>query len=457
MIENFTQIQLWFTFIIPILGLMTLILTKAQFTARSEFERIEDGIIISIFVLFGSLIYGTIGFLALGEKYFLKSFSFVEAIYNTLLAFIFFDFPEIKGNNEVATWFLASLHILGITTFLLIIISLFRPLLYTLKIFPEEKKIAEEILEKYSNSAIDYFKIWPEKTFFFSSDKESFLSYKVKYGVAICLGDPSGPPEKLEKFLKEFIGFCDRNGWKIGFHHTKPDLRKIYKKFNFSMIKIGEEGTVDLDKFVSTTINHHDFKRNIRKFSQIGYSLEIVDPPHDKNLLIQLKQISDEWLSMGRRERGFTLGHFSYSYLQKTPIILLKDSENKIIAFLNQINSFNTNEVTIDMMRHGENMPNGAMDFIFSSYLTNLQKKGFKTFSLGLSPFIGLNEFNDSPIIEKVLKELSEHFTGLFSFKGLRYFKEKFEPSWENRYLVYKGNYYSFLKTAYAFIRVSEK
>ena len=109
------------------------------------------------------------------------------------------------------------------------------------------------------------------------------------------------------------------------------------------------------------------------------------------------------------------------------------------------------------MMRHGENMPNGAMDFIFSSYLTNLQKNGFKTFSLGLSPFIGLNEFNDSPIIEKVLKELSEHFTGLFSFKGLRYFKEKFEPSWENRYLVYKGNYYSFLKTAYAFIRVSEK
>ena len=108
------------------------------------------------------------------------------------------------------------------------------------------------------------------------------------------------------------------------------------------------------------------------------------------------------------------------------------------------------------MMRHIKEIPNGTMDFIFASYLMLLSKEGFKTFSLGLSPFTGINESPDSPLIEKVMIELFEHFNNLFSFKGLRHFKDKYEPVWEDRYFVFKGTYLSFLKIALAFIQITE-
>ena len=286
--------------------------------------------------------------------------------------------------------------------FLLLFIThaLFRPLYYIYKVQPNELKLAESILQKYSNSSLDYFKLWPDKSLFFSKSKSSFLAYKVKFSTAICLGDPSGPKNDIENVLIEFQNFCKINGWKFAFHHTKPDYLDIYKKLGCSYFKIGEEGTVQIPTFVANTSKHSDFKRSMNKFTKEGFYLEVKMPPYETSLLDELKEISDEWLSTGRRERGFTLGNFTYKYIQENPVILLKDKNNKIIAFLNRIKSYIPDEATIDLMRHKKDIPNGTMDFLFESYLNILNKEGFKTFSMGLSPFAGINESIDSPFIE---------------------------------------------------------
>ena len=455
--NHLIRIESWPTFLIPIFGIIILILTKSQFNAKSEFDRIEDGILISLIIILGALIYGLIGFWLLGEKIFFRSFSIFEALINTIEAFVFLNNPNLSQNSLFANWFILSLHILGIIILFLILISLFMPILYVFKIQPVERKQAEAILIKCGNSALDYFKLWPDKSLFFSKNKEAFIAYRVKYGVAICLGDPSGPKDEVETVIKEFKDFCRKNGWKIAFHHTKPEFLSIYERLKFNAIKIGEEGTINIEKFVSSTIKQSDFRRSLKKFTQNGYVLTISNPPHTKALLAELKQISDEWLSSGRRERSFTLGRFSKRYLQTTPVVLLRDSNNKLIAFLNQITSYIQGEVTVDMMRHRKDMPNGTMDFIFCSYLSKLSTDGIKYFSLGLSHFIGLNTKNESPLLEKIMNELIDHFGKLFSFKGMRKYKEKFEPSWEDRYFVYKGNYYSFIKIALAFMRITEK
>jgi phosphatidylglycerol lysyltransferase len=455
--NHLIRIESWPTFLIPIFGIIILILTKNQFNAKSEFNRIEDGILISLVIILGALIYGLIGFWLLGEKIFFKSFSLFEALINTIEAFVFLNNPELGNNTLFAGWFILSLHILGVIILILIIISLFMPILYVFKVQPVERKLAEKILINHGNSALDYFKLWPDKSLFFSINKEAFIAYKVKYGVAICLGDPSGPKDEIETVIKEFKDFCKKNGWKIAFHHTKPDFLSIYEKLKFNAIKIGEEGTVNIEKFNRSTIKESDFKRSLKKFTKNGFQLTISKPPHPASLMAELKQVSDEWLSTGKRERSFTLGKFSKVYLQTTPVVLLRDTNNKLIAFLNQINSYIQDEVTVDMMRHRKNMPNGAMDFIFCSYLSKLSLEGIKFFSLGLSHFTGLETPKEIPLLEKIMNELFDHFGKLFSFKGMRKYKEKFEPSWEDRYFVYKGNYYSFIKIALAFMRITEK
>ena len=456
LITTIIRIGSWYAVIIPISGIIILFATRKRFVARLEINAIENHILISFMIIIFVIFYGILGFTLLGSNDFKNKYMLFDAFIATLKSIFFMDGTSIIPTTVFGNWFLFSLHLIGILSLILLSHALFRPLYYNFKELPQEVSLAKNILESYGNSSIDYFKLWQDKSLFFSVNKKAFISYRVKFSTAICLGDPTGPKEEIERIIQEFTKFCKINGWKIGFHHVSKNYLEIYKKNGFDYFKIGDEGTVQIEKFATSTVNHSEFKRPLNKFKKEGFKLEIVNPPHSTELLASLKKISDEWLSTGRRERSFTLGNFNTKYLQECQLILLKDKNNDIAAFLNRITSYIRDEVTIDMMRHKKEIPNSTMDFIFTSYLLELYKEGYKTFSLGLLPFTGINESPDSPLIERAMVELIEHFNILFSFKGLKHFKDKYEPLWDDRYFVYKGTYLSFLKITLAFIEITE-
>ena len=65
--------------------------------------------------------------------------------------------------------------------------------------------------------------------------------------------------------------------------------------------------------------------------------------------------------------------------------------------------------------------------------------EGYRHFALGMAPLSG---FEDSPLAtlwHRLGAFLYEHGEAVYSFQGLRAFKEKFNPRWEPRYLAYPG------------------
>ncbi|MHA1996038.1 MAG: bifunctional lysylphosphatidylglycerol flippase/synthetase MprF [Candidatus Hodarchaeales archaeon] len=233
--------------------------------------------------------------------------------------------------------------------------------------------------------------------------------------------------------MKNFLQYCTKNGWQLAFHHSLPNFIPLYSKLGFNVFKIGEEASLDIDDFSSVVIKKYKFSRPMKKLTKAGYTVAVHLPPHPPRLMNEIKRISDEWLLSGRRERSFTLGRFKQSYLQETPVITLKNPQGNIIAFLNQIRSYQKNAVTIDLMRHRKEIPNGAMDFLFASYVLKLKEQGYEQFSMGLAPFAGLSEEEDSNLTRKILRELIDYFENVFSFKGLLFYKQKFNPAWEDR------------------------
>jgi len=170
----------------------------------------------------------------------------------------------------------------------------------------------------------------------------------------------------------------------------------------------------------------------------------------------RLKEISDDWLKVpGRSERGFMMGYFNETYLQRCPIMVVRDAAGTMQAFINQLPSVDPQEADYDLLRHSGNSLGNINDFLMINFLKNLETEGFRYLNMGICPLSGLSERRDEnyDFVDGFLNLIYQNASRFYSFQGLRRFKEKYEPDWRDRYIVYKGGLVGFGKTANALIR----
>ena len=173
---------------------------------------------------------------------------------------------------------------------------------------------------------------------------------------------------------------------------------------------------------------------------KLGYEIRFYEPPISHHLLKKLKEVSDEWLKITHgSEKRFSLGWFDEDYIRECKIVTVETSTGEIIAFVNILPEYQSNEITIDLMRRRKRLENGTMEYLFISIFNYFKKREYQYFNLGLSALSGVGNSKESPRIEKLLRYLYCHLEDFYNFEGLHAFKKKFHPRWEPRYLVYPG------------------
>lgn len=445
------------TIIPSVVALACLWIWRQKFTVRSEGRSMKRAAVVVALSAVVAVLYGTVGFWFLDQRDFGVNFMWSDAFARTIREFTFQGNPDLVARTKYGAWFLESLHLFGILAAAFAAHSVFRPLEYHLVTLPREHALAKKSLDAFGTCALDDYKLLDDKSYFFSTDGPSFVAYKVARNVAVALSDPTGPVEHLGEITSNFRRQCHNNGWSVAFLQVTPLFLTMYKGLGFKVLKIGEDGIVDIDKFCATTISKKSFKAPIKKLEKQGLHLDRMAPPHSEALLNEVQAVSDSWLSLpGRRERSFSLGQFNRRVLQEHPLYVLRQADNKIIAFVDQVPSYKKGEATIDMMRHIVDVPSGSMDFLFAKLIVSLQSQGFKYFSLGLAALSGVGEGEDPSLEEKAIKLIYNHLNRFFSYKGLRRYKEKFEPEWEDRYLIYEGGPPGLIRTALALIKATE-
>ena len=407
---------------------------RRRFTVRSETRNIAQGFALVGASLLVAVAYGALGFWLLDRRDFGIQFHWQEAIQRSLRQYALLGNPDLVPNTRHARWFLDSLDVIGIAAALFAAFSLYRPLAYRLRTLPHERLHAAEILAVHGCSSIDHFKLAADKSFFFSSPHaDAFIAYRAAWGVAVALGDPVGAPESLDGLLGDFRDHCAGNGWNVAFHQARPDLLELYHTQGLTALKIGEEAMVDLQTFATRTSVGSTFRRIRNRAAKLGLRVVRCDPPHPGALLDDMAAISTEWLSLpGRRERGFTLGQFDRSALAASPLFVVHDAADRALAFANQIPCWPQGDATIDLMRHRVEMPNGTMDVLFLEILLQLAKD-FRRFSFGLAPLAGLADRPGAPLEERAMHQVYERLNRVFSYKGMRSYKAKFEPEYVAR------------------------
>lgn len=431
-------------------------LSRKTFTVESSIPSLRWGFLRLGVALMAAFIYGIAGFWFLDTREFGINFTIGESVKQTLSFLSLAGDTGIVPRTHHARWFLDSLNVMTVTAMAYALFAVFRPVVYRFRTLPHERKLAEELTARYGRSSLDFFKYWPDKTFFFSKSRRCYIAFRVGGGAAVALGDPVGPEEEIESIIRGFDEYCTNNDWRVAFHQTLPDFLPIYKKLGFRKLKIGDDAIVDLANFTLDGKEAKKLRHATNQLEKQGFKFTRYDPPISPEVMEQLRQVSDGWLQIpGRRERTFTLGSFDPEYIRSTPVYAAVDPTEAILAFMNSIPSFCKGEATIDLMRHLPDAPPGIMDYLFTKLFFAKKEEGYLRFSLGMAPMAGFQEHEEASVEERAVHYFMQQLNFLFSYQGLLHYKAKFAAIWEPRYIVYR-NVLNLPRVAHAISEVSE-
>ena len=417
-----------------------LVLQRRRFTVHSRDFDWKSAVGKTCIGFILALSYGVSGFWLLDPHHFGVDFHWQQALQQTIRVLLLSGDGGLTPHTHYAQRFLESLHLITYAAALYGVSRVFRPVVYRFRIRHQETERARRILTAHGRSSMDFFKVRPDKSLFFSSDGKAFLSFAVGNNFALVLGDPVGPRDAIEGVVTEFANYCRDNDWRFGFHQALPDYLEVYEALGLKKLQIGEDAVVDLEHFTLQGQPHKSLRSKVNQLERSGIYTEYHEPPIPSDLIAELKRVSDEWLQIpGRRERRFSLGSFEPEYVRSTAVFTVHDDSGRVLAFANVIPSYRPGEATIDLMRRRTEAPNGIMDYLFTKLLLTDKELGFRQFNLGMAPMSGFHAGEAASPEERAIHTFFQHLGFLFSFKGLFAFKAKFATTWEPRYVVYRS------------------
>ena len=278
-----------------------------------------------------------------------------------------------------------------------------------------------------------------DKALMLDDANSAMLMYGVEGRSWVALGDPLGDENAGEELAWKFRELADRHGGWTVFYEVGTGRLPLYIDLGLSLLKLGEEAVVPLSAFSLDGTNRKGLRRSLRDAEKRQVSFEIIAPEQVVGMMPALRGISDTWLAeKSAREKGFSLGRFDEKYLAHHPIALVRH-HGEPVAFANVWAGAQKSELSVDLMRWTRAAPPGMMDYLFIQLMQWGRDEGFERFNLGMAPLSGLENRALAPLWARagaLVFRFGEHF---YNFRGLRQYKDKFDPQWEPRYLASPG------------------
>ncbi len=278
-----------------------------------------------------------------------------------------------------------------------------------------------------------------DKALLFNDTRDAFLMYGVQGRTWVAMGDPVGADAAVPGLIRAFLERSDDFGGVPVFYEIGPAHMHKYADFGLTFVKLGEEAKVDLGTFTLEGGRAAKSRQATRRLEKDGAVFRVAPMEEVPALLPQLRAVSDDWLRhKAGAEKGFSLGFFDEAYLQRFPVAVV-ECDGQVVAFSNVWLGGDHGELSLDLMRYSAQAPKGVMEALLVHLMMWGKAQGYQHFALGMAPLSGFEHSPLATLWNRLGAFLYEHGEAVYSFQGLRAFKEKFNPRWEPRYLAYRG------------------
>lgn len=296
-----------------------------------------------------------------------------------------------------------------------------------------------QVITDFGGNEISHLAFLRDKAVFYyqaEGKDQVFFLFRKKANKLMVMGEPVGNSAYFNAAIQAFIQAADAQDLSVVFYEVSDAFTMRMHEFGYDFMKFGEAGFVSLPKFNISGNKHKGQRALMNRFKREGYTFSELKPPFSEAEFKQLQTISDSWLA-GKTEKGFSLGFFDRYYLEQTPIAVIKDATQNIVAFANLMPMGNREVTSIDLMRHSQEAPSGIMDQVFINLLYQAQKEGYHYFNMGMAPLSNVGVYKRAFLGERIAHLIYQYGYKFYSFEGLRSYKNKYVTKWVPRYIAY--------------------
>jgi lysyl-tRNA synthetase class 2 len=348
---------------------------------------------------------------------------------------------EAFGHEIHFAWIPLGVHFLEIGALLLIAYLIFRPLAAP-KSWPTAsvRRLAVEVVREHGQDTLSFFKLRPDKHYYFNDERTAFVAYRVEAGTLLLSGDPVGPAESFPELLLQVRSFARSRGLKLAAVGVSEELVKVYDELGLQALYIGDEAIVELNKFSLEGRPIRKVRQSVSRLTKAGFTAELCTlATLDREALPDIERVI-ELGRQGRPERGFSMAMDSIrgDCEQDTVFVLARDQAGAIRGVLHFVPCYGRPAVSLSMMRRDPSTPNGLTEFLVVHAIELLRGRGIEEMSLN---FATGARFMHAPKgrVEAGLGQLCHRLDRFFQIESLYRFNLKFFPRWDTRYLVYEG------------------
>lgn len=345
------------------------------------------------------------------------------------------------GHAVSFEWMPLAIHLIEVSTLLGMAYVLFRPLAAPSS-WPSGpiRRRAAELVREHGHDTLSFFKLRPDKHYFFNAGRTAFVGYRVEAGTLLLSGDPVGPPEELAGMLVELRRFARARGLRLGAVGASAGLTQTYATLGLRSLYIGDEAIVRTADFSLEGRSIRKVRQSVSRLTKAGYSSEMctlaeLDAPTRE----QMRGVLEAG-RIGRDERGFSMcmDAVDCTNRQDTVLVLARDADRRLRGVLHFVPCYGRSAMSLSIMRRDPGTPNGLMEFLVVSAIEGMRERGVEELSLNFAALTNCIRAPANPF-EYVLGRAASALDRYLQVESLYRFNVKFQPRWEPRYLVYEG------------------
>jgi phosphatidylglycerol lysyltransferase len=302
-----------------------------------------------------------------------------------------------------------------------------------------ELAAAMATLRRVGRGALFPYQFAPECTAWADNAGTAALAVARVGRVEVALGDPAGEPAAAIWVLDAWLEHCRRDDLAPVVYQGSSELATRLRRRGWGSVLVGQEAILDPTSFDLSSPRVANLRHTVTRSRKGGittvWSGDGLAALGDPRIVEAIVLLDQEWRRTAGPQMSFTVGRFDPLETAHTAIAVALDADGQPAAFAVLRPTGSDGGWMLDIMRRARGGVPGALEACLVTAIAALGEAGVTRLSLGLAPLAGLDPGSPSRS-ERWLARGARVVRPFYNHEGLAFFKDKFAPVWEPRFLL---------------------